>query len=50
MRQKVDDSEQINPPLTSKMKELIDELRDIVSNPVVEAAYNDAISNVIPII
>lgn len=39
-----------NPPLTPQMKELIAELREIVSNPVVEAAYNDAIACVIPII
>ncbi|MFG6094192.1 phosphatidylserine decarboxylase [Leptothoe sp. ISB3NOV94-8A] len=32
------------------MKQLIAELRDIVSNPVVEAAYNDAIANVTPLI
>ena len=50
IRQKVDDTNKIYPPLTGKMKELIQELRDIVSNPVVEAAYNDAIANVIPII
>ena len=50
IRQKVDDTDKIYPPLTVKMKELIQDLRDIVSNPVVEAAYNDAIANVIPII
>ena len=36
------------PKLTSKMKELIAELKTIVANPVVEAAYNDAISKVQP--
>ena len=50
VRQTVDDTDQIYPPLTKEMKDLIQELRDIVSNPVVEAAYNDAIANVIPII
>ncbi|MFG6101944.1 phosphatidylserine decarboxylase [Leptothoe sp. EHU-05/26/07-4] len=40
----------VYPPLTEKMKQLIAELRDIVSNPVVEAAYNDAIANVTPLI
>ncbi len=37
-------------PLTPKMEELMAELEEIVSNPVVEAGYNDAIANVIPII
>lgn len=40
----------INPPLTAGMKELINELREILANPVVEAAYNDAIANVQPIL
>jgi phosphatidylserine decarboxylase len=36
---------------TSKVLEtLIDDLQEIVSNPVVEAAYNDAIANVVPIL
>lgn len=39
-----------NPPLTAGMKELISELKEIVANPVVEAAYNDAIANVQPIL
>lgn len=34
------------PPLTPLMKKLVRQLRVIVSNPVVEAAYNDAVSNV----
>lgn len=34
------------PQLTPEMKELIDELKEIVSNPIVEAAYNDAVANV----
>lgn len=38
------------PPLTPRMEELIFELRTIIENPVVEAAYNDAISNVQPIL
>lgn len=37
-------------PLTPTMKILIQELRDIVSNPEVEKAFNEAIANVIPII
>ena len=49
-KQKVDDTDRIYPPLTDEMKDLIQDLRDIVSNPVVEAVYNDAIANVIPII
>lgn len=39
-----------NPPLTNGMKALMSELREIVANPVVEAAYNDAIANVQPIL
>lgn len=35
-----------HPQLTPEMKKLIDELKEIVSNPIVEAAYNDAIANV----
>ena len=35
-----------HPKLTPEMKELIDELKEIVSNPIVEAAYNDAIAKV----
>ena len=35
-----------NPQLTPEMQELINELKEIVSNPIVEAAYNDAIANV----
>lgn len=37
-------------PLTPAMKELMRELEAIVSNPVVEAAYNDAIARVAPFI
>lgn len=37
-----------NPELTQEMKDLLIELREIVANPVVEAAYNDAISKVDP--
>ena len=37
-------------PLTPQMKELIQELRLIVSNPVVESVYNDAIANVQPLL
>ena len=36
--------------LNPEMKALIDELREIVANPVVEAAYNSAIANVTPIL
>ncbi len=36
------------PPLTHEMIELRDELREIVANPVVEAAYNDAVAHVEP--
>ncbi len=36
------------PSLTQKMEELISKLETIVANPVVEAAYNDAISKVRP--
>ena len=32
-------------PLTPTMKILIQELRDIVSNPEVEKAFNEAIAN-----
>ena len=39
-------SKKNNLPLTDKMKALIKELKEIVSNPVVESAYNDAIANV----
>lgn len=37
-------------PLTRGMKQLIQKLRTIVANPVVEAAYNDAIANVQPVL
>ncbi len=50
IRQNVDIIEPPPIPLTPKMEELMDELEFIVSNPVVEAVYNDAIANVIPII
>lgn len=33
-------------PLTKEMQKLMQELQEIVSNPVVEAAYNDAIAHV----
>ncbi len=36
--------------LTPEMEKLIEELREIVSNLVVEAAYNDAVANVQPIL
>lgn len=36
------------PPLTSEMRALMAELREIVANPVVEAAYNDAVAHVEP--
>jgi len=39
-----------NPDLTPEMKELILELTEIVKNPMVESAYNDAIANVQPIL
>lgn len=39
-----------NPPLTPKMIELLDELRVIVQNPVVEAAFNEAIAELDPIV
>ncbi len=50
IKQTVDTIELPPVPLTPKMEELIGELEDIVSNPVVEAVYNDAIANVVPII
>lgn len=34
------------PPLTPAMKKLISALKRIALNPVVEAAYNEAVSNV----
>lgn len=37
-----------NPDLTPAMKELLLELREIVANPVVEAAFNDAVAHVDP--
>ncbi|TFV97505.1 phosphatidylserine decarboxylase [Algoriphagus kandeliae] len=37
-----------NPDLTPRMKELLLELREIVANPVVEAAFNDAVAHVDP--
>ena len=40
----------IYPPHTAEMKAIMDELRVIVSNPVVEAAYNAAVAHVDPII
>jgi len=43
-------AEILNPNLTPEMKALIQELKEIVSNPVVEAAYNDAIANVQPVL
>lgn len=39
-----------NLPLTHEMTSLINELKEIIANPVVEAAYNDAIANVQPIL
>lgn len=39
-----------NSILSKTIDDLIDELNDIVSNPIVEAAYNDAIANVHPIL
>lgn len=44
------DPKQKSPKLTKGMKKLITELEEIVSNPVVEAAYNDAIANVHPVL
>ena len=38
----------VNPPLEPYMEDLLDELRVIVDNPVVEAAYNDAVAHVVP--
>lgn len=38
------------PPLTPGMKDLMTELREICANPVVEAAYNDAVAHVQPIV
>ena len=38
------------PPHTPEMRKIMDELRAIVANPVVEAAYNDAIAHVDPYI
>src|SRR6478609_4637586 len=38
------------PPHTKEMKKIMDELQVIVSNPVVEAAYNDAIAHLDPFI
>lgn len=39
-----------NPILSKTIDALIDELNEIVSNPIVEAAYNDAIANVHPVL
>lgn len=38
------------PPHTASMKKIMDELRVIAKNPVVEAAYNDAIAHLDPFI
>ena len=38
----------VRPPLEPYMEDLLEELRVIVANPVVEAAYNDAVANVAP--
>lgn len=38
----------VNPPLQPYMDDLLEELRVIMANPVVEAAYNDAVANVVP--
>lgn len=38
------------PPHTPAMRKIMDELRAIVSNPVVEAAYNDAIAHLDPFV
>lgn len=38
------------PPHTKEMKRIMEELHVIVSNPVVEAAYNDAIANLDPFV
>jgi phosphatidylserine decarboxylase len=38
------------PPHTAEMKQVMDELRVIVANPVVEAAYNDAIAHLDPFV
>ena len=38
------------PPHTAKMNEIMAELRLIISNPVVEAAYNDSIAHLDPFI
>lgn len=40
----------LQPPLTSKMKLLISELREIVSNPEVEKTFNEAIANIVQVI
>lgn len=42
------DSTSQQAPLTPEMQALVEELRIIVANPVVEAAYNDAVSGVTP--
>ena len=47
-KKKVDCSKSVNPPLEPYMEEMLDRLRVIVSNPVVEAAYNDAVAHVQP--
>lgn len=39
-----------SPPLTPDMVALLDKLRVIVANPVVEAAFNEAISNLAPVV
>lgn len=38
------------PPLTDEMKRLLEELHEIVQNPVVESAFNAAVSQVTPIV
>lgn len=50
IKQTVDTIELAPVPLIPKMQELIAQLEEIVSNPVVEAGYNHAIANVVPII
>ena len=50
IKQKTNDNDKVSTPLPSDVKDLISELNEIVSNPLVEAAYNDAIANVQPII
>lgn len=48
IRQKIMSIIASNPPLTPQMQMHMEKLREIVANPVVEAAFNEAVANVYP--